>query len=432
MQVTDTEPSEILKAGLRDAAGIVCAYFVPREYGLDILSVEATGVPSVLDPWQSAIRRRIELTRASLFADWLEGIEGSLSSVYRHEVVYETAELKGKLHMPLYLREIATGRSRGFPVIRAAVRSVTPENFLVSELLRRSIAVTKPFWTGEKAEHDLGRNLRRRLIRLEQNHPWRQIRSIARPRLERLISSVRDRTRSKVISEAPMGHVLRLFGDQIGDIDTITVAEKGLQLMVTTAVEFENKLFELLCLGWLLRSLSELAEAGSLNVYEDRVIANQGQPICEGKLSDGGHRFRLHFQSGVPVETRNWYYEATKRDLRAIFDYVLVVETPMGAKRIILDAKNRGEEESEVIYKLLGYKANVSEPGATYRAAAFFPQRFGTETITELRNYDAPVDRIWNCRLSLDDGCHQMGRFLRLALQDVLSGSGGASAALVS
>lgn len=111
---------------------------------------------------------------------------------------------------------------------------------------------------------------------------------------------------------------------------------------------------------------------------------------------------------------------------------MLVVETPRGTARIILDAKNRGEEESEVIYKLLGYKSNVSEPGVAYRAAAFFPQRSGEETITELRNYDADEDRIWSCRLSLDDGRCQMGRFLRLALQDVLSRSGGASFALVS
>jgi hypothetical protein len=134
---------------------------------------------------------------------------------------------------------------------------------------------------------------------------------------------------------------------------------------------------------------------------------------------------RVYYQSGKPFQDRHWTYtrvlpmtenqNRVGKKFRAIFDFVVEIDANGLLTKIILDAKNRERDQTEVIYKMLGYKENVHVPPDAFIAAAIFPggrvQRL--PHITQIERMD---NRVYLLRLPLTSGRRSFRHLLRVVL----------------
>ena len=94
-------------------------------------------------------------------------------------------------------------------------------------------------------------------------------------------------------------------------------------------------------------------------------------PIATGWFTE--KQFSLFYQQSaelLPVPT--WMDRRTHRPFRALPDVVLKISDGGTERFVILDAKNRTHaSESEVAYKLMGYKENLGI--TTFQAVGMYP-----------------------------------------------------------
>jgi hypothetical protein len=416
----------IWTAALRDAAGLFAAYFAGAEFGpadLGRLAARGAGEDDA-DPFLAEIDRLLEVGRAWAILEIAERHTGAVSTSYRHQILYCKDLVRGRVHVPRYLAMRARGPEAGVPVVRAERQEVTPENLLFAEAIRRSLVVTREF--PERAPSGavarLTRDLHHRLLLVEARHPWSHLRTQPRPPLRSLLQSVRARVRAGAVPAQPISRIADLLDPGHPSPTSFEYGAELFSLVATARPEFEDRLFELLCLAWLLEALRLLAaDAGSTPpaVHPGRVRGGGGRPVVEATV--GRARVDVVFQSGGAFPDRHWRYAPGER-LRAIFDVSVRITTDTGAADVILDAKNRSiAQESEVIYKMLGYKENVHARGTAYRAVAIFPRFNGTPSVRTLVRTDDPgvTHTLWIAHVPLGEGKAVFGRAVRLLLRRI-------------
>lgn len=346
----------IWAAAIRDAASVFSAYLTPLGYSLGSFAVR--GLPSSESSLSEEVAARLDLGRAQRVAELLEELDTEVTSAYRHEIVYSRGIIRGKPHIPLYLLLLARGELRGVPVLLAQRQPSTPENLFVSEVVRVSRLVCASWMQRTSAERELATELSEQFAQFESRAPWSSLRGHSRAGLSELSSMVLGRVVAGAIR--PDGAVARLqnlfppFQDELNSFESF---QDALSLMACDDPEFEDRVFELVVLAWILRSLAEIA----VDFRQDlgRLKSADGKAVAIASLQDS--TVEVFFQSAASVlPPGNWKYRHSGNSLRAIPD-IIVRSRAQGDERIVIvDAKNRSRKsESEVAYKLLGYKENL-------------------------------------------------------------------------
>lgn len=134
----------------------------------------------------------------------------------------------------------------------------------------------------------------------------------------------------------------------------VTEAAGPISFLVSQDVRFEDRLFELICLGWLIGALKNWDPTGTIH---PRNLRASGAIFTGGKQD---FRVRLFYQAGHISQAARYHRRKSKKPLRAIPDFVLEITWPGRSISLLLDAKNRVlSSNSEIIYKMLGYRENL-------------------------------------------------------------------------
>ncbi len=406
MLSTDPEYNRRLwEAALRSAAGPVSAYISPATFGLSVFHLSAED--SQGDAFLSEIHARIDFGRALEITEALDQATRELTSGYSHSLAYCKGRIDGKIHVPRLILERSNGGRRGVPVLRAARHLQTPENLMASELLLSAIRVAR-FWASrEGAEGALAAKMLTRLQALESKHPWTEFKTVPREHLSSLASSVKGRVRAGwCLPSSAMARLAELAAPN--DIsDSLRSAAGPLSYLGVQDGRFGDKLFELLCLGWIVSTLTSLFRTRSIRPAG---IRNSSIAIWQGESRNS--ELMLYFQAGFVSKDAVWKWVTSNKALRAIPDFVLVVRTGTHMTLIVIDAKNRSaSSDSEVVYKMLGYKENLRfDP---YLGVALFPE-FESEAVLSAVAFGA--HKVVLARIPLELRVNSRA-FIRLAAQ---------------
>lgn len=351
MALIDARQHELWRAAITSALGPLSAYITPQSFGLSLVGLR--GAEHADEDFKVEIQRRIDLGRACVVAEIVEGLSSELPHTYRHSVRYSEDRIDGVLVVPRLVRERAAGRTGRIPVLRAARFSETPEALLTSELLRVSARVASDWSAVSGAEGLYARRLAVRVRALEAQQPWAALRTRPRAALRSLASSVKSRA---VAGWTPLGGGYdRLAELALGVVTGVTADTGPIMFLVSEDERYADRLFELICLGWLLSSLKKMDPAGEVNVS---ALRGTSTPIFKGARN--GVEVRLHYQAGYFSRVARYVWRKTGSKLRAIPDYSLELDGSGWSRSVLLDAKNRGlTSRSEIIYKLLGYQENL-------------------------------------------------------------------------
>jgi len=360
----------IWSAAIREAAQVFSAYLTPLGYSLGSHAVR--GVQDGETDLSTEVAARLDLGRANRVGELLRRLDAELTVVYRHELVYSQGFVRGKPHIPRYLQMLARGDRRGVPVIIAQRQPTTPENLFVSETVRLSRLVCNAWMSRDSAERRLAIDLADRLARFESSSPWSALRAHPRPALTDLSAIVGGRLISGAVNETgAVAELHRLFSPREPEnVIEFEEATEALTFLACNDSRFEDKVFELIVLAWLFQALQSRATAFQIDLR--RLKGAGGEPVATATLGDAS--VEVFFQAAASVLPPGaWRYRHSGAALRAIPDIVIRIRTQGAQDRIVIvDAKNRtSASESEVIYKLLGYRENIRL--TPYSAVGVYP-----------------------------------------------------------
>lgn len=347
-EVHDEQP--LWHAALRSALGPLAAYLTPENYGLSAVSLSA--LQSADDEFQAEIDKRLDLARALQVIEIIETIGSDLPQSYRHYVHYCEDRIDGALLIPRLVQERTAGRHKRIPVLRASRFKETPEALLVSESIRISSRIASAWRNRGGAEGKLAGGLAHRLAAMEARQPWASLKSKSRPALTSLAATVKSRTIAGWNARgAPLD---RLTDAMLDGSKAVTEAAGPIFYLVSKDPRFEDRLFELICLGWLLGALKAWDPSGT--IYPKYLRAS-------GAIFTGGKQnlqVKLFYQAGHISQSARYFRRGTSKPLRAIPDFLLSLNRGGRSMSVLLDAKNRVlSSNSEILYKMLGYRENL-------------------------------------------------------------------------
>ena len=356
-------------AALRDAAGPLSAYITPTAFALENVSVQML-LDADTDDFATEIESRLDLGRTDAFLQLLRKPDFVATTAYRHELSWSQGAVRGKIHIPRFVLGITRNEKRGIPVILARRQVTTPENLLVSEAFRLCITAVEFWRLRGGAEKQYASRLWSELQAYESDFPWNELRTKARPSLAELVGVVDGRIRAGQVEPGTFyQQVAMLFSERPDNLGAFEKAATPIALLLTQSPEFEDRVFELLCLSWVISALRSYCSDVVINP-----VALQGPkkgPIATGWF--GEKQFSLFYQQSaglLPIPT--WVYRHTDKPLHALPDIVLKVSDGITDRFVILDAKNRTlASESDVAYKLMGYKENLGIK--TFQAVGMYP-----------------------------------------------------------
>ena len=358
--VRSSEPNRaqaLWAAALREAAGTLSAYLTPTTLALQNIAVD-TLPDSETEDFVSEIEARLDLGRSDAFLGLLRASELVVTTAYQHQLSWSVGAIRGKIHAPRFVLARARNESRGVPVILARRQVTTPENLMVSEAFRLCIGAAEVWRLRGGAEAQHAARLLSALQAYEGAFPWSELRTKARPSLAELVKVVDGRIRAGQVEAGTFyQHTALLFSERPNNLSAFEKAATPISLLVTQAPEFEDRLFELLCLSWMISAL----KASCAHVVVNPIALRRARkgPVATGWLH--GRELSLYYQQSaglLPVPT--WIDRRTQQPIRAIPDIVFKISDGPTERFVILDAKNRTlASESEVGYKLMGYKDNL-------------------------------------------------------------------------
>jgi hypothetical protein len=174
---------------------------------------------------------------------------------------------------------------------------------------------------------------------------------------------------------------------------SVTVDAGPIAFLLSDDERYADRVFELVCIGWLLSGLKRMDPAGSVN---PEALRSSGEAIFSGTCEDV--RVDLHYQAGYLSKNARYTWRNSGNPLRAIPDYSIELKGPGWSRCILLDAKNRVySSHSEIIYKMLGYRENLAI--SPYLAIGLAPN-YGARAGISAVDYDkrtAMVARIPLC-----------------------------------
>lgn len=357
---------KLWEAAILSAAGPLSAIITPETYGLSVLRVRS-GSSAAKEPFETEIAARIALGCAVHCLQLLLVFEREITSSYRHEINVSSSVIDGKIVVARLVALRANGDWTRIPTVKARRQLVTPENLLASEMILTSIKIMN-YWRGRGgAEAVLAARMLLEYQKMQSRRPWADLSLQPRATLSVLAGLVQSRTKSGWnLPKATINQIAELALGKSPHAALVQAAGP-LGFLASQDERFADKLFELLCLGWFYL----LAKASLEDVRVDTGAMRTGtRPLISARLDNID--FDIYYQRRFGPSTL-WTWEESGKKLEAIPDVILSISTLTSSRIVLIDAKNRSAaSESEVAYKLLGYKDNLNfKP---YFAIAVFPE----------------------------------------------------------
>lgn len=356
------------QAAIEASLSLLGVYFAGGDQGLvERSAIGRSEDDRELDALQAGLRLRVALAAGGRLASLLEAILKRPTFRYELRTAHHVGSLNGPLDVNRWLTQPQGSEELSYPVLEVQRGLHTPENVLAAYTaawldaeLRRSLAASLA--TVDAIEYQAVRLLRDRLsraLRVPALSGCLQAAAAVRTRAaaEHLVSQVMRRLRRREVANAPPYAALAKWVDEClgaqpavaaGDIDLAVYGDR-----------FDNKLFELWCLGTLGRRL-----ATALNLPEPSVDPAWRRGAPAYTLTAFSGRIDLYFQRSLrsvdEQHSGSWVKENGGR-LGGIPDVVIrALPTLETSRYAIIDPKLRQRDRlpAEELYKILGYLQN--------------------------------------------------------------------------
>lgn len=373
VQLIDAAPGGALSDAGRQAAveaslSLLGVYFAAGDVDSSDMAAAASGDDAEMNELRAGLRLRVAIAAARRLLSVIDEVTKRPTFRYELRSTEHVGSLSGALDFNRWLTQPRGGdQDLTFPVLEVTRGLRTPENVLltyaVGWLIRElRVSLRSSLATPEAVEYRLARQHLDRLERARQLPGFAGCRRSADAirtsgAIYRLIADVRRRLRRREIwSLAPY---LGLVEWIERCLDSAPAANAGEIDISVYGERFDNKLFELWCLGVVARGLADELHLPEPAVHRAwrRTTAAYTFEVFSGKLE-------LHFQRGLSaLDARHrarWNKENGAR-LGGVPDIVVRAVPTLGDPLFaVVDPKLRQRDRlpSEELYKILGYMQN--------------------------------------------------------------------------
>lgn len=408
MANTKSKEQALWTAALKDAAGPLSQYLAPSRFNLSLIPVEAEATDESSEFYR-AIIDRLDLARARSIRKAVQLASSPQSYSYRHDVVYNQSQLRGKLHVPEYVRARAAGLPRGVPAIRTQKALSTPENHLVTEAIQWGLTTTQKWSSSPGAAGSFAEEEASALRREEAKSPWAELRHQPSYSITRLLQIVEHRLSSGIASAAhPAADIVALFRTEYGSELALTEAASFLSTAIVDDPDFADRIFELLLLGWITASFETLYSI--VDVNPETLQDSRKTPTVTAS-SKSGTDLKLYYQSSHALPGGHWKKRIGVSDYKPVAgvpDFCLTADSPSSTRTYLIDAKYRSwAGRSETMYKMLGYRDNFTM--GNFVGVAIFPE---FEETFRGEHYYESSDRVSIVKIPLTKGRTYITRLL--------------------
>lgn len=356
------------QAAIEASLSLLGVYFSGGEQELvDRSAIGTADVDQELDALQAGLRFRVAIAAGRRLARLLDAIVKRPTFRYQLRGAQHVGSLNGALDINRWVTQPKGDQDLSFPVLEVQRGLDTPENVLAIYAVRwllqeLRVSFAASLATTAAVEYQAVRHLRDRLTRAIQLPALAGCaRAAAAVRThtaaQHLVNDVKRRLRRREIANA------RPYGDLANWIDgclagQLAVAAGEIDLALY-GDRFDNKLFELWCLGFLGRALSE-----ALHLPEATIQPGWRRSTPAYIFDAFSGRIELYFQRGLravdELHAGRWAKDNGRR-LGGIPDIVVSARPTIGDRRYaVIDPKLRQRDRlpAEELYKILGYLQN--------------------------------------------------------------------------
>lgn len=317
---------------------------------------------------------RILMANVSTILEAIQKIEKNISFSYEECNVTSTGEIKGRLLVDKYVQNKSMVRlPKTYPCIVKEKTFDTPENQYIvyivhnvalrlSELL--AMAEKELALNGEETEIRLLKENLDYFMYISKKYPFNSI-SADSIRAELFpndkLSTIRIRLSKGKIRNAHAYKVVFEWYEKFMKYNFSWVDHDNIRFLIYDE-QFTNKLFEIWC---LYKIINKYQTSFDMVVVEENALSvGLNDFVCKLKSLDGDY-IEVYYQMGSGLywdstHKQNWHYVNKDKDLIGIPDISIKYK---GATEnlTLVDLKNRvrkGGDNSEEIYKVIGYFAN--------------------------------------------------------------------------
>lgn len=372
--MVDRAPGGALSDAGRQAAveaslSLLGLYFSGGEQELaDRAAISRSDADLELEALRAGLRLRVALAASRRLLGLLHAVAGRPNFRYELRSTEHVGSLSGALDINRWMTRPRGGdQDVTFPVVEVTRGSRTPENTLAAYaalwLLRElQKSLQASLASRDTVEYGGVRQARQRLERILAIPAFANCRADAEAirthtATTRLVGHVQRRLRRReVANPGPYRELVRWMEECLSGAPAVDPGEVDLTVYGT---RFDNKLYELWCLGAIGRAL-----AAALNLPEPAIDPAWRRNAPAYTFENFAGRLDVHFQRSIAAvdgsHVARWQKDSGRR-LGGIPDLV-VKARPAGAdaRFAIIDPKLRQRDRlpAEELYKILGYIQN--------------------------------------------------------------------------
>lgn len=353
------------KRFLKEALPLISSYFSGESVRLANISVSIATPPETDDTeFIQYIRFRHAIACCAQFIPIVQKIENGLSSVASLTRTETKGVIRGRLDVPRYVARKSNSFSwpKSYPILVNTESASTPENELVVRIFR-TLLQRLPLlqFPVNSAETLLGRRYKSWVLSRLKRAPWSSISSTSS--LSRLyMESCRRVARRQTGNEKAYLSLIKFIKDWhlVGEtFSSPESSDKFVDAFLSFPAEqyFLDRIYEIWCIYSISDAFSKIG--GKLVAGPCKLTESKKKPIYTFSMES--NEFEIWFQTPLPSEEAEWFYDSTASSLRGIPDITIIANKK---HRLIIDAKNRmvsGTTRSEETYKMLGYFENFKK-----------------------------------------------------------------------
>lgn len=349
----------------------ISSYFSSYGISSTSLSVGASVEQEDIN-WKTYIR--ILLANINIITDALEKMEKSISFSYEEKRIVSTGGIKGRLLVDEYVKNKTMVRMpREYPCVVKEKSYTTPENeyinFILNSIIDRLLELLTRidnYSTGIESEVQLLHGYLEYFISVQKKFPFNSFSTTIENRntfsMDKLNLIYTRLSKGKIKNAYSYKSIFDWY-DKFINSGFVWLDEENIGMLIYDE-QFTNKLFEI----WgLYKIISKFQSDFEMTIIDKNEFkAGLTGYVCKLKTIDGNF-IEIYYQRGKGLywdeqHSQNWHYISTSKDLIGIPD-ISIKYIGDEENLTLVDLKNRvrkGGDNSEEIYKVIGYFANFN------------------------------------------------------------------------
>ena len=317
---------------------------------------------------------RILLANINIITDTLEKMEKSISFSYEEKKIVSTGGIKGRLLVDEYVKDKTMVRiPRDYPCIVKEKSFATPENeyiyFILNSIidsLLKLLNLIDNYSTGIESEIQLLHDYLDYFISIQKKYPFNSFSIVRENRnafsMDKLNLIYTRLSKGKIKNAYSYTNIFEWY-DKFIRSGFVWLDDENISMLIYDE-QFSNKLFEIWCLYKIISKFQSDFEM--IMIDKNELRAGLTRYVCKLKTIDGNF-IEIYYQKGKGLYwddelSQNWHYINSSKDLIGIPD-ISIKYIGDEENLTLIDLKNRvrkGGDNSEEIYKVIGYFANFS------------------------------------------------------------------------